>query len=419
MHKTFGSIKEYVKHRGLPLIPINANDVSLLRDPTNFYEVILEKCRSSSSRIVLSTLYLGTDTKESLLVNSIYSNLINNNHLDVLVALDANRSRRIDYSGRSSVSMLEKLEAFPISVNLVDTSRNLLISKILPLPSRWLEVLSTYHAKALVFDDDVVLTGANLSSIYFEKRQDRYMLLKNSKQLSNYIYGFIQKLRCDISSIKDTLRSYNCQFVEQLTQSGTREGTDCDSFIVPLVQYKSAGLAEKEEFLCFLGSLIHDESRVHLSSGYFNPSSVIEGLRVDSVIAPSEQSNGFFGGKGILSQIPKLYSAIHLDYIRSHPECKFYSYNRPDWSFHGKGLWVEGIQGLYIHLIGSSNFNQRSANRDLELEFLLLTSNPSLLACLREERHNLWSESIELRPSSFSGINLLQSKLARLLRPIL
>lgn len=417
MNKTFSSFKDYFRQKGLPIIPFNASDALLIREPSTFYETILERSRNCSGKIALSSLYIGTDSKERLLVNSIYDNLKNNSHLKVVIALDANRSMREDSFGRSSVSLLRGLKTFPVKVNLVDTGRNSIINKIFPLPKRWLEVLSTYHAKALVFDDDVVLTGANLSSIYFEKRQDRYMLLKNSKQLSNYIFGLIQRLRSDCSLMKETLQEYNCQFMEHPASS--LDGTDCDSFIVPLVQYKSAGLIEKEEFLNFLKASLPEKAQVYLSSGYFNPSRTVSDLRLDHVLAPSESANGFFGGRGLLSQVPKLYSALHSKYTESHPNCNFSCYMKHDWSFHGKGLWVEDVDGLYIHLIGSSNFNHRSSNRDFELQFLLLTSNYNLSSLLKEERQALWSESSLTGAESFSSVNLIHRMIARILRSIL
>ena len=43
------------------------------------------------------------------------------------------------------------------------------------------EILGVYHAKACVFDDATLLTGANLSEEYFRSRQDRYVVVRDSK----------------------------------------------------------------------------------------------------------------------------------------------------------------------------------------------------------------------------------------------
>lgn len=52
------------------------------------------------------------------------------------------------------------------------------------LPPRVREVVSVCHLKIYLFDDDVLLTGANLSNDYFSHRQDRYILIKNTKTLA-------------------------------------------------------------------------------------------------------------------------------------------------------------------------------------------------------------------------------------------
>ena len=43
------------------------------------------------------------------------------------------------------------------------------------------------HLKWIVIDDDVIITGANLSHEYYTNRQDRYVLLSGCKPLANLI----------------------------------------------------------------------------------------------------------------------------------------------------------------------------------------------------------------------------------------
>lgn len=37
--------------------------------------------------------------------------------------------------------------------------------------------MGTHHVKLYIFDDNVIITGANLSASYFTDRYDRWMLL--------------------------------------------------------------------------------------------------------------------------------------------------------------------------------------------------------------------------------------------------
>ena len=40
------------------------------------------------------------------------------------------------------------------------------------------ELLGVYHIKYYLFDDNVIISGANLADHYFENRRDRYVLIK-------------------------------------------------------------------------------------------------------------------------------------------------------------------------------------------------------------------------------------------------
>lgn len=55
------------------------------------------------------------------------------------------------------------------------------------LPPRLREIIGVQHIKAFVFDNNVILTGANLSNSYFSNRQDRAFLFKNAPELSDFL----------------------------------------------------------------------------------------------------------------------------------------------------------------------------------------------------------------------------------------
>lgn len=62
------------------------------------------------------------------------------------------------------------------------------------LPARVSEVIGVCHLKAYVFDDNVLISGANLSTTYFTKRQDRYYLIKGAASLATFIRNLIKVL---------------------------------------------------------------------------------------------------------------------------------------------------------------------------------------------------------------------------------
>jgi phosphatidylserine/phosphatidylglycerophosphate/cardiolipin synthase-like enzyme len=75
-------------------------------------------------------------------------------------------------------------------------------------------------------------------------------------------------------------------------------------------------------------------------------------------------------------------------------------YGRPGWTFHAKGLWIylrsqqhkqqhgTASNRVGITAIGSPNFGERSVNRDLESQAIVLTENKQLQKALHEE----WQE---------------------------
>lgn len=56
-------------------------------------------------------------------------------------------------------------------------------------------MIGVQHAKAYIVDDNCILSGANLAGQYFTTRQDRYILLSRSADLSDYYWDFGQVLR--------------------------------------------------------------------------------------------------------------------------------------------------------------------------------------------------------------------------------
>lgn len=59
------------------------------------------------------------------------------------------------------------------------------------MPERWNEIVGLLHMKVCVFDDDVLITGANLSDQYFTNRQDRYVLIRDCPHLANFFEGLV------------------------------------------------------------------------------------------------------------------------------------------------------------------------------------------------------------------------------------
>lgn len=73
----------------------------------------------------------------------------------------------------------------------------------------------------------------------------------------------------------------------------------------------------------------------------------------------------------------------------------FFEYEKDGWTYHAKGLWYYLPQSKLpnLTLIGSSNFGERSVNRDLETQICLITTNGGLCQSLQNENEHLFSHS--------------------------
>lgn len=381
-------LRKFADQRSIPIIPVLAKNIEFLSGPSHFYNFLLNSIRESKIRIGLSALYLGTGPKEIQLVDALSEKLSTNSALEAIILLDQHRARRVNEDGQSSTSLLKSLESIVnFRLALIGTANEL------PLLSRFHrlnEIRSIYHSKFGIFDRNVLITGANLSEIYFEKRQDRYMVIRDTDYISNYVQDLAQTLSSD-SSFATRIRELNSKH-KQFSDRAIDQDVLQDTYVIPLLQFKKFCVTDTDNFLSSLSYNSRD-AEVHLSTGYFNPGEIINSINFKSLLAPSGRANGFYAGRGVLSKVPEMYASIYRSYLQEHSRTQLYLYERDGWSFHAKGIWIKYPQGLYMHIIGSSNFNVRSSERDLEFQLVLLTSNTDLINMLEGEREQLWSSS--------------------------
>ena len=66
------------------------------------------------------------------------------------------------------------------------------------------EIKGVHHQKMAIFDDKIIIGGANLSKNYFLNRRDRYLLLKEFPELSDYYYDYLQMYYENCYQLRDT-----------------------------------------------------------------------------------------------------------------------------------------------------------------------------------------------------------------------
>ncbi|XP_033629927.1 CDP-diacylglycerol--glycerol-3-phosphate 3-phosphatidyltransferase, mitochondrial-like [Asterias rubens] len=175
-----------------PAFPVCGDKITILEGPTDFYNTLKARIKNSKHRIVLTSLYLGTGPKEEELVASLHdacrrSHLNGNTSapLKLRILLDCTRGTR---GKHNSCTMLRPLlQTFPaeVQVALYHTPDLRGILKRL-IPERYNEVIGLSHLKIFIFDDTVIISGANLSESYFTNRQDRYVMLEDCPHLADF-----------------------------------------------------------------------------------------------------------------------------------------------------------------------------------------------------------------------------------------
>lgn len=179
--------------RGLPGFRVNAEQISVLTSPIEFYTLLVRGVRESKYRISLSSLYIGSGEMEAFLLEELLKTSNKNPYLRVRIILDRYRGMRFSNGEASARRLYDLLNRAtnPSNFEFV-LYRSVQLPRLLePFAFTGLpEVFGTFHVKTYLFDDSVLLTGANLAQEYFLNRKDRYLLVDECREFANYVDDF-------------------------------------------------------------------------------------------------------------------------------------------------------------------------------------------------------------------------------------
>jgi CDP-diacylglycerol--glycerol-3-phosphate 3-phosphatidyltransferase len=334
----------------------------VLYSPVQFYERLILLASNARQRVYIATLYVGNSDLEVKLLEK----LSKNDNLDICILLDGLRGNRKGSS--SKLSSVEMISTHCPNAK-VDAFTSPLYSGIFKAlaPQRINEIVGTQHMKLFVADDTVVISGANLSEIYFTNRQDRYLVVANRK-LADKICNVI-KTRGEMSDFQDENISFS-------TQRGFLN--EPDRTTIGLLRE----LVERKD----------SDVEVTLSSPYLNVSrdilKILRELPKVNIITNSIETNAFFDSKGPSKFIPEAYAVLQdelMGILSDSSRYQMLEYSRPGWTFHPKGIWVSKKSELTDTIIGSSNFGYRSRCRDLEISFRVKLNSANLRSQFRQE----------------------------------
>ena len=92
--------------KNAPGFAVKGDNVVVLTEPSDFYNEVCIRAASAKQRVVFATLYLGTGSKEKMLVDSVQKSLEQTKgKVKVRFLLDYSRGTR-DVKGQSSCTML-------------------------------------------------------------------------------------------------------------------------------------------------------------------------------------------------------------------------------------------------------------------------------------------------------------------------
>ncbi|KAJ1823096.1 CDP-diacylglycerol--glycerol-3-phosphate 3-phosphatidyltransferase [Coemansia sp. RSA 2599] len=429
--------------KGRPVFRIH-KPIHIIREPRDFYNEILQGIKAAKHRICLSSLYLGSEETE--LVACLDKALARNPSLRVHILLDCLRGTRTDKPGKSSALLLAPLVAKHgverIRVSMYHTPALSGLSKRL-WPQRYNETFGLQHIKLYMFDNQTIISGANLSRDYFTNRQDRYMKISDRAltdyfaQLVDTIGGFSFELKSAdsdsgryglqmVGGFPDPsrdpqafIRQANAAMAELLYSSEVKHALEdkissSDTLVIPTVQMSQLGISQDESHMNEFFQLTSDYAQQHgcrnlMASAYFNFSdlhkkNVLASKSRWDLLVASPEANGFYTAKGISKYIPDMYSLIEYQFLkaarkRSRGDILIEEYLRDGWTFHGKGVWSYLDHKLpQLTMIGSPNYGYRSVYCDLEAQITLISgsegsNNKALQRGLHQEALYLLSNS--------------------------
>ena len=435
-------------HTQLPVFPLQQHHFGRLASytdgdvatPSDFHSYLCDKIKSAQDRIVLASLYIGVggeggskniseqtvdsdiiscetkSCKEDDLLNALYTATSNNNLNKVQVLLDANRAlRRVSITDKNTQShgssgrriQTNSAEAVHSRIHpyLKRNSNGLFLFHVNDkrlctiLPSPLDEVAGVFHIKAYIVDDELILSGANLSEEYFSNRLDRYMLFKNSGGGLVDFYANLCDILCDyaikydgqtgnnLSSLfslederdrKQKLESSLMQLFDGKNHDNSTSACDNNkavAYAIPTFQMPTSFLGRPFRIISdvevtrnlLLSALQHSDQcssvRIRLSSAYLNLThnlmSVLTkyGMKKNAgapyILTAGAISHGFASKTrskrrrvGFVDKIKATIPEAFLTLVKDTAQSiianggKILLYERPGWTFHAKGIWI-------------------------------------------------------------------------------
>ncbi|KAM4065769.1 PLD-like domain-containing protein [Hirsutella rhossiliensis] len=415
-----------------PSFDVDHESIRILQTPAEFYETLKERIRNAKRRIFLSTLYIGKSERE--LLETLRDALRRNPELRLSVLTDALRGTR-EAPQPSCASLLAPLVAefgaARVEVRMYHTP-NLTGLRKRHMPRRINEGWGLQHMKLYGVDDDIILSGANLSTDYFTNRQDRYHLF-SCKHVTDHFWR-IHSAVCSCSFLVEpsTTDAAGFTLAWPAANAGPSPLRDPQAFVAsstallcgllsphggdgqgggggkrappgPLADTRVYVLGQMSQLLRpntstelpavtrvleMLAAPAYRGSSWTFTAGYFNPAVSLTRLLLatastrNTVITAAPEANGFYRSPGVSGLLPDAYVLLarrFLDGVRRAgrggddgvilKEWRRGTVGTPGgWSYHAKGLWVTMPGDAHPALSIIGSSNYTKRSYSLDLE---------------------------------------------------
>jgi CDP-diacylglycerol--glycerol-3-phosphate 3-phosphatidyltransferase len=268
---------------------------------------------------------------------------------------------------------------------------------------------------------DATARSANLSTSYFTDRQDRYVHLR-SPALAAFCAGFLAeaaqwsyRLRAASSPhtlewageprIEGNFEVHAGQRIRALVERARVASPDdpaADVRVLPVPQLGLAGVRDEERAVA---ALLRAPASA-LTSGYFglapaHAARVLASPAHVRLLCAAPAANGFTGARGVAGRIPEGYTLLEQRFVRAAraagrgQDVVLEEWERNGWTYHAKGVWARPAHDAppVATLLGSTNLSARSAERDAELSFVLLSEHKDVRRAMEDEVRGLWEHA--------------------------
>lgn len=342
-----------------PFDEFNASSISILESTDDFYDFVCRKSKEAT-KIFLSCLTIDP-TGKCLKFFDILEDRIKNGR-ETQINLDKSRSMR----DKNLIAILKSKSIFD-NINFIDKTT----FRFLP----WIvnEAISVYHDKIYIFDDEVLLTGANLGGIYFENRIDRFWVVRDKI----FAKSMIEKIFANNFHSKGVEAEYNEDCANNM--NATIKPNGCSDLINS--DTKIFYFADYDEQNIFDLLFREEYDDIFISTSYLNfPSSHLQILysRAIKIFSSSPESRNFKNFSIFGRIISQMYTYSALKTKEYLPKSEIFEYCKAGYSYHSKGVWLFR-KDFAISIIGSSNYNCRSNMTDKEAGWIFITKDTNLI----------------------------------------